>query len=138
MLVVVHDRAGMILLLKRADVDDFWQSVTGSLRWGESAERAARRELFEETGIAEAEGLVDWKRKARFQILSQFTARYAPGTENNVEYMFSLETRMEHPIVLDPLEHVEYQWRPYADALDIVWSWSNRDAIEALAQNCWR
>ena len=40
-LVVVHSSDGMILLLKRADIEDFWQSVTGSLDWGETASAAA-------------------------------------------------------------------------------------------------
>ena len=57
-LVVVHTRSGEVLLLRRRDPPDFWQSVTGSLREGESPAEAAARELAEETGIAHA-GLVD-------------------------------------------------------------------------------
>ena len=45
-LVVVYTRTGKVLLLKRADDPDFWQSVTGSLLWEETEPRqAAAREL---------------------------------------------------------------------------------------------
>ena len=137
-LIVVHSSDGMILLLKRADVPDFWQSVTGSLEWGEAPDRAARRELFEETGIDEVSALLDWKRSVNFEILSQFKDRYTAGTKYNLEHMFSLQTQVDRPIVLDPSEHEAYEWRPHPEALDLVWSWSNRDAIRAVADKYWR
>ena len=40
-----------MLLLERTRPRGFWQSVTGSLEWGEGAMAAARREVFEETGL---------------------------------------------------------------------------------------
>jgi len=51
-LVVIHTPRGEVLLLRRRQPADFWQSVTGSLEWGESTAQAARRELAEETGFA--------------------------------------------------------------------------------------
>ena len=51
-LVVVYTATGKVLLL-RVQPPYFWQSVTGSLRWGEREPRAAAaRELREETGLA--------------------------------------------------------------------------------------
>ena len=35
-LVVVYTRAGKVLLLKRADMPEFWQSITGAMRWAET------------------------------------------------------------------------------------------------------
>src|SRR3989344_4273789 len=50
-LVVVYTRTGKVLLLKRADDPDFWQSVTGSLLWEETEpQQAAVRELREGSG----------------------------------------------------------------------------------------
>ena len=54
-LVVVYTRTGKVLLLRRADHPEFWQSVTGSMEWGdEQPAETAVRELREETGITAA------------------------------------------------------------------------------------
>ena len=50
-LVVVYAATGHILVMRRADLPDFWQSVTGSLDPGERPAATAVRELFEETGL---------------------------------------------------------------------------------------
>ena len=136
-LIVVHTADGLILLLKRVDVEDFWQSVTGSLRWGESAREAALRELREETGIVVAEDLLDWHQTARFEILEKFKPRYAPDTHTNLEHLFSLEVEADRSVVINPEEHSAFQWRHYSEALDILWSWSNRDAVRAVAAHYW-
>ena len=49
-LVVVYTDDAQVLLLRRRQPFDFWQSVTGSLKKGESHSDAAARELREETG----------------------------------------------------------------------------------------
>ena len=48
--------ASLLFCLGKARIEPagFWQSVTGSLRQGESTEAAARRELREETGLEAA------------------------------------------------------------------------------------
>ena len=136
-LVVVHDPNGMILLLKRADIEDFWQSVTGSLHWDEHPRQAAVRELSEETGISVVHKLLDWQRSFTFEILELFKCRYPPHTHQNLEHMFSLQVETDQPIEINSLEHVSYAWRPYPEAQAMVWSWSNRAAIEAVAQKYW-
>lgn len=138
-LVVVYDPGGRFLLLKRADIDDFWQSVTGSLNWGEGAREAAVRELKEETGIDAGPDLHDWNRSVSFRILEQFQPRYAPGTLYNLEHLYSLQANRDQPVFIDPAEHVEYAWKSPDESLDLVWSWSNRDAIAAVAsRHRWR
>ena len=136
-MVVVHDPCGQILLLQRADIEDFWQSVTGSLRWQETPQQAAVREVAEETKIRAGQGLLDWHRSVTFDILDRFKARYAPHREQNLEHMFSLEIDSGQPITLNPKEHVCYIWLDYPEALARVWSWSNRAAIRLVAQKYW-
>ena len=133
-LVVVHDPDGRFLLMERADVENFWQSVTGSLKWGESTREAAIRELREETGIEAPSGLLDWNHSVTFRILGQFRARYEPGTEHNLEHLCSLEVERDQPVRIDSHEHVEYRWSGVEEALELVWSWSNRDAIDTVAR----
>ena len=61
-LVVVHTTAREVLLLERALRPAYWQSVTGSVdTLDEPLERAAAREVYEETGIeAHAHQLARW------------------------------------------------------------------------------
>lgn len=135
---MIHDPRGQILLLQRADIENFWQSVTGSLRWEETAHEAAVREVEEETGIDAVAQLVDWRRSATFDILDTFKPRYDPQVEQNLEHMFSLQVQVGQPIVLNPREHRDFAWLHYAEAAHAVWSWSNRSAIQRVAEKHWR
>lgn len=134
-LVVVYTRAGKVLLLRRKDRPAFWQSVTGSMNWDEH-DRAvtARRELAEETGLVDTTALRDWHRTYRFSIPPPWSERFAPGTRENVEHMFSLELGDETAVTLNPQEHVEFAWLSFDEALKRVSSWTNREAIELVQQ----
>jgi dATP pyrophosphohydrolase len=132
-LVVVHTRAGQVLLLRRTQPPDFWQSVTGSLDWDEPPRAAAARELREETGLS-AEGLQDLEQTRRFPILPAWRSRYAPEVKENVEHAFALELPAECAIVLNPAEHSEYGWFEWRAAAAKATSWTNREVILALAR----
>ena len=130
-LVVVYTRTGKVLLLRRADIPDFWQSVTGSMEWGdEQPVETAVRELREETGIVTTPAqLTDWRIQQRYVLFPQFRYKYAPGVSENTEHFFSLELPAECPVTVAPGEHLEYLWLPFADAVERVFSWTNRDAL---------
>ena len=136
-LVVIHTPALEILLIERAARPGYWQSVTGSLeRLDEPLEDAARREVFEETGIAAAPGsLLSWNLMRTFEIYPQWRHRFAPGTTHNDEYMFSLEVPAAVPVRLAPEEHMAWIWLTWADAVEKCFSWTNRDAIRLLAES---
>lgn len=131
-LVVVYTLRGEVLLLRRVRPHGFWQSVTGSLGWGESVQQAARRELFEETGFMAGVGLVDLSRQVRFPIRGPWRARYAPSVHVNTEHWFALPLNSRRLPRLQPGEHGEYRWLPYRQALRLASSWSNRKAIRLL------
>ena len=130
-LVVVYTPGRECLLLERVRPRGFWQSVTGTLRWGETPAAAAAREVREETGLEPA-GLVDSAITNRFPILPQWRVRYAPGVEENLEHVWYLETPAACPVLLDPAEHVSYRWLALEPAIEAVASWSNREALERL------
>lgn len=130
-LVLVYTSAGEVLLLRRRQPDDFWQSVTGSLEPGEAPLQAARRELREETGLALDEALVDCRTTNRFVILPAWRNRYAPDVTHNLEYVFRIAF-VERPAVrIDPAEHLEYRWLDRQAAAALAGSYTNRDAILA-------
>jgi len=135
-LVVIHTAALEVLLLERAQHPGYWQSVTGSLEApDEPLERAARRELREETGLAPDLGrLRRWNLVNRFEIYGHWRHRFAPGTTHNTEHVFSFALPERLPVVLAPQEHRASLWLPWREAAAKCFSWSNRDAILLLGE----
>jgi dATP pyrophosphohydrolase len=136
-LVVVCTAAGEVLMLRRRDPPDFWQSVTGSLEWGETARHAAARELFEETGLRAGGALEDCRHRERFPIVGPWRARYAPAARFNLEHWFRLRLPGRRTIRLNLSEHRECRWLDAAAAAARATSWSNRAAIRRLVREGW-
>lgn len=134
-LVVIHTPDLQILLLERAAHPGYWQSVTGSQEDDETLRDTARREVQEETGLTFPDAaLRDWQQTNVYEIFPEWRHRYAPGVTHNTEHVFSLEIPAPCAIQLAPNEHSNYGWLPWQDAAPRCFSWSNRDAILALAQ----
>ena len=130
-LVVVYTRAYECLVLERVSPPEFWQSVTGTLRWGESPADCAAREVREETGLDPA-ALRDAHVEQTFPILPAWRARYAPDVTTNLEHLWYLELDAIAPVRLNPEEHIRYEWLPLPAAIERVTSWTNRAALERL------
>lgn len=128
-LVLVCTAAGEFLLLNRVQPAGFWQSVTGSLRPGESPRSAAVRELREETGLLAGGGLIDLRQSRLFPIVRGWRRRYAPGVCFNREHWFVLPLPCRRLIRLNPREHSACVWLPLERALALASSWTNRAAI---------
>jgi dATP pyrophosphohydrolase len=136
-LVVVHTPELQVLLLERADKGGFnswgaWQCVTGSREPGDADLAAtAWRELREETGLTDG-ALADWRLTNRYEIWPQWRARYAPDVTHNVEHVFGFRVPQVAAVTLDPAEHTAQIWLPWREAIDKVFSPTNRDAIWQL------
>lgn len=134
-LVVIHTAALDVLLLERADHPGYWQSVTGSRDGDELLPDTAIREVKEETGLdATHYALTDWKEQNVYEIYPRWRHRYAPGTTQNTEHVFGLQLPSETAVKLSPREHLNYQWLPWNEAADKVFSPSNRAAILELPE----
>ncbi|MEH0167539.1 dihydroneopterin triphosphate diphosphatase [Paucibacter sp. JuS9] len=131
-LVVIHTPDLRVLMLERADRPGFWQSVTGSLDTpDEPLIDTARREVFEETGIAGGE-LLDWQLVNIYEIYPVWRHRYAPGVTQNTEHVFGLTVPSETAVTLAPREHLQYRWLPWREAADLCFSPSNAEAVLQL------
>jgi len=132
-LVVIHTPALEVLLIERADVPGFWQSVTGSKDdEHETFEATAEREVMEETGIlarAPVNQLRDWGLENVYEIYPRWRHRYAPAVSHNTEHLFGLCVPAPFPVRLSAREHRNQIWLPWAQAAERCFSPSNAEAI---------
>lgn len=137
-LVVIYTSALEVLLIRRADAGDtdFWQSVTGSKDFvDEPFAQTAAREVMEETGIdcgpgsELASGLRDCYLENVYSIYPRWLHRYAPGITHNTERVFGLQLPQRLSVQLNPREHTDYVWLPYAKAAERCYSPSNAEAV---------
>ena len=138
-LVVIHTPQLDVLLIKRADAQEFWQTVTGSKDAQDESFRAtAQREVLEETGIdcragsALSDALTDWHLENVYDIYPRWQHRYPPGVTRNTEHLFGLLVPSGTVVRTDPREHTAHQWLPYRAAAERCYSSSNAEAILML------
>lgn len=135
-LVVIHTPALEVLLIKRADADEYWQSVTGSKDSpGEDYAETAAREVWEETGIdacIPGHVLRDWGLENVYEIYPQWRHRYAPGVTLNTERLFGLCVPAGTPVRLSPREHTAWRWLSWREAAEACYSPSNAEACLLL------
>jgi len=135
-LVVIHTPALEVLLIRRADAEDFWQSVTGAKdHVDESFAATAIREVAEETGIdalAAGHQLHDWGLENIYDIYPRWRHRYAPDVTRNTEHLFGLQVPAGTKVRLDPREHTAWRWLPWREAAEACYSPSNAEACLML------
>lgn len=135
-LVLIHTPDRQVLLIRRADAGERWQSVTGSKdHVEESWLDTAVREVMEETGIdalAPGHHLRDWGLENVYDIWPEWQHRYAPGVLRNRERVFGLTVPAAQPVRLSPREHTASEWLPWLEAADRCFSASNAEACLML------
>ena len=128
---MIYTAGGEFLLLERRKPPGFWQSVTGSLEWGETADAAARRELIEETGITQG-FLRNLQWTQVYEILPSFGKKYAPGITRNLEHAFALKLMQRVPVTLERARARAVSLAGAAEAIELASSSTNRAVIRQL------
>jgi len=138
-LVVIHTPLLDVLLIERADMPGYWQSVTGSKdEADEPLETTAIREVAEETGIVIGSSDVPraqlraWGLVNVYDIYPQWQHRYAAGVTKNTEHVYGLCVPRTVQVTLAPREHIAHVWLPWRDAVARCSSASNAEAIMHL------
>jgi lipoyl(octanoyl) transferase len=109
--VVVTREDGRVLLMQRTpERGGYWQPVTGKVEQGESAEKAAQRELKEETGVAAP------VRALGYEHAFVFGDAHPPSVLRETAFT----ARAEGEPKLDPAEHVASGWFSAAEASEKV------------------
>ena len=127
-LIIVYTKNKNILLLNKKGKNNMWQSITGSLQINEKPLDAAKRELFEETGIV-SNNIIDCKKEHIFEIYEMWRHKYEDGITHNTEHVFKLELDDIVDIKLDSDEHDSFEWATRVKAAEKVFSHTNRQAI---------
>jgi len=127
-LIIVYTKNKNILLLNKKGKNSMWQSITGSLQINEKPLDAAKRELFEETGIV-SNNIIDCKKEHIFEIYEMWRHKYEEGITHNTEHVFKLELDDIVDIKLDSDEHDSFEWATRVKAAEKVFSHTNRQAI---------
>ena len=82
----------LYLLLQRhpetTHAGDIWQTVVGSVRWDEERVQAARREVFEETGLTMLRGItaIGYAFSFPIRLPKNQKSWYAPGRDDDQQY----------------------------------------------------
>ena len=126
------DESWEYLLLKRTeDRGGFWQGVTGHTEGRESIEQAASRELLEETGFIPSFLMkTDFSYTIPLKDLDK--ENYPEGTEELDEYVFVARINQDDFPSIDSLEHTEWNWCSYDEAISLLYWDTNKQALEYI------
>jgi dATP pyrophosphohydrolase len=106
-----------------------WQAVSGAAHWDEELVEAARREVFEETGITGLHGLTavgDFS----FPLGHKPWMNYPPGVTHIHNTVFAAEIRNETVALSE--EHDDCQWFGYQEAKRLLHWPEDRETLERL------
>ena len=124
LLVVYRPGPEFLVLLRSPERHGYWNLVAGGVEEGEAPTAAARRELDEESGLAEL---------VRFEFLPLELAYVRPEGAKVALHAFMAEAPARWEPVLNE-EHVEYRWCSAA-AADVLLAYPEpREAVRYVNQ----
>jgi len=107
--------------------------VTGGVESGETIEQTARRELTEETGFAPDDlQVIDFT--YTFSPDEFFKDVYETKPDEIRVHVFVARVPPDSEPTIDPVEHDEYRWCSYDDALELLYWWDDKKSLKRVAE----
>jgi 8-oxo-dGTP pyrophosphatase MutT (NUDIX family) len=125
LIVVIRPGPEFLVLLRSPERHGYWNLVAGGIEEGEEPTAAARRELEEETGLAQP---------VRFESLALALGYVRPGGSRVSLHAFLAEAPAGWEPVLNE-EHVDYRWCAVDDAGDLLEYPEPRSAVDFVARS---
>ena len=120
------------LMLKRIKSrGGFWQGVTGAPESDETLSESAKRELYEETGYYSL-NLTKTDISYIIPMEDRWKDIYPEGTKEIPEYLFIAKIDELGSPKIDPIEHNDWKWCSYKEAMDLLSLDDNKRALEAV------
>ena len=118
------------LMLKRVDNrGGFWQGVTGAPENEEILSEGAKRELYEETGYY-LSNLIKTDISYIIPMEDRWIDIYPEGTKEIPEYLFIAKIDVSGPPKIDPIEHNDWKWCSYEEAMELLSLEDNKRALD--------
>jgi len=118
------------LMLKRVDNrGGFWQGVTGAPESDETLSEGAKRELYEETGYIPL-NLIKTDVSYIIPMEDRWKEIYPEGTKEIPEYLFIAKIDESDPPKIDPIEHNDWKWCTYEEAMNLLSLEDNKRALD--------
>ena len=123
------------LILKRIPAGGgFWQAVTGGVEDNEEYYQSAVRELREETGFAPDKiEPVDYS--YTFPVDPQMRKLYDQPVETITEVVFLARIKPGIDPTLDPIEHDDWKWCDFDEAVRTVYWPGNKESLSACRRH---
>ena len=118
------------LMLRRVENrGGFWQGVTGAPENDETLSEAAKRELYEETNYKPS-NLIKTDISYIIPMEDRWIDIYPVGTKEIPEYLFIAKLDESSPPKIDPIEHNDWKWCSYEEAMELLSLEDNKRALD--------
>ena len=109
----------------------FWQGVTGGVESEETIEQTAVRELTEETGFA-PDDLQAIGYTYTFPADEFFRDMYETQPDEITQHVFVARVLAGSEPTLDAVEHDQYRWCSFEEALNLLYWWDDKESIKRV------